>query len=105
MRDLIEWTQKTLGTDNHHPLLVIGNFLVEFLKIHPDQVLVIVVGEFHVQYGGGLGFRIQSRRPGTRVTSLSQIWAEDMTDAEISEALKPSALEGPRADFIWVSRP
>ncbi|MFH1838253.1 MAG: Fic family protein [Candidatus Kuenenbacteria bacterium] len=35
MRDLIEWTQKTLADNKYHPLLVIGNFLVEFLKIHP----------------------------------------------------------------------
>ncbi len=35
MRDIIEWTQKTLREDEFHPLLVIGNFLVEFLKIHP----------------------------------------------------------------------
>lgn len=35
MRDLVEWTQKILGEEKHHPLLVIGNFLVEFLKIHP----------------------------------------------------------------------
>lgn len=35
MRDLIEWTQKTLAENKYHPLLVIGNFLVEFLKIHP----------------------------------------------------------------------
>ncbi len=35
MRDLVEWTQKTLGEEKFHPLLVIGNFLVEFLKIHP----------------------------------------------------------------------
>ncbi|MBI2552820.1 Fic family protein [Candidatus Uhrbacteria bacterium] len=35
MRDLVEWTQKTLEEQKYHPLLVIGNFLVEFLKIHP----------------------------------------------------------------------
>ena len=35
MRDMIEWTQKTLKEDKYHPLLVIGNFLVGFLKIHP----------------------------------------------------------------------
>ena len=35
MRDLVEWTQKTLTENKYHPLLVIGNFLVEFLKIHP----------------------------------------------------------------------
>lgn len=35
MHDLVEWTQKTLKEDEYQPLLVIGNFLVEFLKIHP----------------------------------------------------------------------
>ncbi|MDP3244055.1 MAG: Fic family protein [bacterium] len=35
MRDLVEWTQKIFGEDKYHPLLVIGHFLVEFLKIHP----------------------------------------------------------------------
>lgn len=35
MRDLVEWTQKTLKEAKCQSLLVIGNFLVEFLKIHP----------------------------------------------------------------------
>lgn len=35
MHDLAEWTQKALAENKFHPLLVIGNFLVEFLKIHP----------------------------------------------------------------------
>lgn len=35
MRDLVEWAQKTIEENKYHPLLVIGNFLVEFLKIHP----------------------------------------------------------------------
>jgi len=35
MQYLVEWTQKALLEDKYHPLLIIGNFLVEFLKIHP----------------------------------------------------------------------
>jgi len=35
MGDLVEWTQKSLKEERYHPLLIIGNFLVEFLKIHP----------------------------------------------------------------------
>ncbi|MCK4553496.1 Fic family protein [Candidatus Parcubacteria bacterium] len=34
-RDLVEWTQKSLIENKYHSLLIIGNFLVEFLKIHP----------------------------------------------------------------------
>ncbi|MDP3792615.1 MAG: Fic family protein [bacterium] len=37
MQELIEWTQKGLVEKKYHPLIVIGNFLVEFLKIHPFQ--------------------------------------------------------------------
>ena len=35
MQELVEWTNETLKNKKHHPLLVIGNFVVEFLKIHP----------------------------------------------------------------------
>lgn len=37
MQELTEWTGKNLKDDSQHPLLIIGNFLVEFLKIHPFQ--------------------------------------------------------------------
>lgn len=35
MQELIDWTVGALGEEKYHPLLVIGNFLVEFLNIHP----------------------------------------------------------------------
>ncbi len=37
MLELVEWTKETLITKDFHPLLVIANFLVEFLNIHPFQ--------------------------------------------------------------------
>ncbi len=37
MLELIEWTRDALGADENHPLVVIGCFIVEFLKIHPLQ--------------------------------------------------------------------
>ena len=37
MQELIEWTNKTLIEKKYHTLLVIANFIVEFLKIHPFQ--------------------------------------------------------------------
>lgn len=78
---------------------------VKFLKAHPEQVLVIVVGEFHAQYGGGLKDRILKRWPEARVKVMSQIWGEGLTEEEIQQELQPSEIEGPRADFIWVSKP
>jgi len=37
MQELMDWAERALEEKKHHPLLVIGNFLVEFLKIHPFQ--------------------------------------------------------------------
>ena len=37
MQELVEWTSLVLSEPKHHPLMVIGNFLVEFLNIHPFQ--------------------------------------------------------------------
>lgn len=78
---------------------------VNFIEQNPDQVLVVIVGEFHVQYGGGTPYRVLTRKPNTSVVTLSQVWAEGMTEEEVEQALQPSRIEGPRADFIWVSKP
>lgn len=35
MQELVEWTQNAFLEKKYHPLLIIGNFIVEFLLIHP----------------------------------------------------------------------
>ncbi|PIS05116.1 MAG: Fic family protein [Candidatus Buchananbacteria bacterium CG10_big_fil_rev_8_21_14_0_10_42_9] len=37
MEELIDWTNQELIAKEFHPLLIIANFIVEFLKIHPFQ--------------------------------------------------------------------
>jgi Fic family protein len=37
MTELIEWTKQEFKKKTYHPLLVVGNFIVEFLNIHPFQ--------------------------------------------------------------------
>ena len=37
MLELVEWTREAIVLKEIHPLLIIGNFLVEFLNIHPFQ--------------------------------------------------------------------
>lgn len=37
MTELVEWTKQALNTKKYHPLFIIGNFIVEFLSIHPFQ--------------------------------------------------------------------
>jgi Fic family protein len=37
MQELVEWTQSAIDNQRFHPLLIIANFLVQFLQIHPFQ--------------------------------------------------------------------
>ncbi len=37
MNELVDWTKKALSDKKYHPLLIIGNFIVEFLNIHPFE--------------------------------------------------------------------
>lgn len=37
MTELIEWTKNSLENKTYHPFLIVGNFIVEFLNIHPFQ--------------------------------------------------------------------
>lgn len=73
----------------------------EFVKTHSDQVLVIIVGEFHVQYGGGLPYRLVQR--GVQdILTVTQLDHEDYSEEELIQAIVPSQEYGPRAHYIWV---
>lgn len=37
MTELVDWTQEALEKERFHPLLIIANFVIEFLKIHPFE--------------------------------------------------------------------
>lgn len=37
MRELVEWTAEAFEKKRFHPLLIIANFVIEFLKIHPFE--------------------------------------------------------------------
>lgn len=37
MFELVDWTKSALEQNTYHPLLIIANFLVEFLNIHPFE--------------------------------------------------------------------
>lgn len=37
MNELVDWTKDSLKEKKYHPLLIVGNFIVEFLNIHPFE--------------------------------------------------------------------
>lgn len=83
---------------------------LQFVEKNPDYVYVIIVGEFHVAYGGGLPDRLRSRIEGlncrqqVEVKTISQVYTEGLTEEEIQKEIAPSELDGARADYIFLSR-
>lgn len=76
--------------------------VTEYSAQHPDQVVVITVGDFHAQYGGGLPDRIEARR-GAKPLVFSYVNASGLSDEDVQAQLNPSPEYGPRADFIWLA--
>lgn len=65
--------------------------------------LVIVVGEFHVQYGGGLPDRLRSRYPNLKIKTVSMLNTNDYENSEdLERQVHPHVKYGPRADFILI---
>ena len=73
-----------------------------FLEAHPEQVLVIIVGDFHASYGGGLPDRLWARGV-TKTVVISQVHARGLDEAGLQALLAPDPRDGPRADFIWIT--
>ncbi len=72
----------------------------DFLIANPDQVLVIIVGDFHASYGGGLPDRLRARGV-TSVLVISQVNAFGLADEGIQSLIRPDPRYGVRADFVW----
>lgn len=69
---------------------------------HPEAVIVVVVGEFHVQYGGGLPHRL-SERGVHNVLTISQVNTSGLSVEEQKKEIMPHPEYGPRADWIWAA--
>jgi len=65
-----------------------------FITDHPEQVLMIIVGDFHAAYGGGLPDRIKARGC-SQLTVVSQV--------EEASEIAPHPRWGSRGDFVWLN--
>ena len=74
---------------------------VDYLSKNQDQVLVILVGDFHVSYGGGLPDRLRARGVEHTLT-ISQINTHNLSREE-QDFFIESPRWGVRSDFIWIS--
>ena len=74
----------------------------EVMAANPDQILMILVGDFHVAYQDGLVARLRARGV-QNILSISQVSTTGMTPDEKAETLNPHTRYGARADFIFDS--
>jgi uncharacterized iron-regulated protein len=75
----------------------------DYMRSHPKDILMIIVGDGHAQYGGGLPERLRARGV-SQVVTISQVDLANETDQEQNDDMEPHQKYGPRADYIWVSR-
>lgn len=75
---------------------------VNVMKANPQQILFILVGNVHAEYGGGLPDRMKARGL-TDVLVIPQLNAARLTSDELLRALNPDKRYGPRGRYIWVN--
>ena len=69
---------------------------------NPNQVLVIIVGDFHNAYGDGLPARLRARGVDN-IMSISQVDLHNLDKSEQDELIVPHRKWGVRADYIWTN--
>lgn len=71
---------------------------------HPERTLVVIIGDFHNAYGGGLPDRLKARGAHD-IHSISQVvWYDDETKEELLSEVSPHAKWGPRGEWVWVEK-
>jgi uncharacterized iron-regulated protein len=73
-----------------------------FMRAHPDQILVIIVGDFHAAYGGGLPDRLRARGV-QQVTVISQVNVTHQNAWSRYKAVAADPRWGARADLVWTA--
>lgn len=75
---------------------------VEYMNSYSEAVLVIIAGDFHVAYNGGLPDRLE-KRGITKLITISQVNFYNLKRSERKALIQPHADWGIRADYIWIS--
>jgi uncharacterized iron-regulated protein len=79
--------------------------LIQAREQHRGEDIVMIVGDFHAIYGGGLKDRLVSRGVDPRdVVVISQVQLKGLKPSEQHKEIEPHPVYGKRADYIWTAR-
>ncbi|MCJ8276898.1 MAG: ChaN family lipoprotein, partial [Bdellovibrionales bacterium] len=73
---------------------------VEKFNTNPQQIMVIIVGNFHARYAGGLADRLQARG-FENIMTIVQVQNEGLSDQERVDLAEPHVDYGVIADYLW----
>lgn len=76
--------------------------IINIMETRKEEVMVVIFGDFHNSYGGGLPDRLKARGY-SKVLTISQVDLAGLTADEIREVVAPHKKYGPRADYVWTS--
>lgn len=76
--------------------------VASYLGANPTHCVAVIVGDFHVNFGGGLPDRLRARGI-VNVVTVSQVDTFSLTEPELTAELGPDPRYGDRADGIWLS--
>jgi uncharacterized iron-regulated protein len=71
-------------------------------SVAPEDTIVVVVGQFHVEHGGGLPFQFQQRNPNRPVIIIDELLFWD-DEAVPFKDLAPHPEYGPLGDFLYIT--
>jgi hypothetical protein len=75
---------------------------VQYMENNPNSIFIIIVGDFHASFGGGLPDRLRARGINKLLT-ISQVDFTGLNNIERKELMTPHPSYGKRADFVWGS--
>ncbi|MDD4975958.1 MAG: ChaN family lipoprotein [Bacteriovorax sp.] len=66
-----------------------------------DDTIVVVVGQFHIEYGGGLPYQYQQRFKGRPIVVIEELLYYDDEELPFKD-LMPSPEYGPMSDYLLI---
>ena len=73
---------------------------IEKFRSNPQQIMVIITGNFHVRYGGGLPDRLKVRGHN-KVLTIIQAASLELTEQEREQLAQPHPTYGIIGDYVW----
>lgn len=67
-----------------------------------EDTIVVVVGQFHVEFGGGLPYQFQQRFPNRPIVIIDELLFWDDEEVPFKD-LVPSPVYGPLGDYLYIT--